>query len=248
MELLGKNNAESLSQGLQGLRVCFQDLMSADEESLKMCIKEIYENYTDVLKAADIYELFQDINRDFPNDVGILCLFFLNILRLQPGEAIFLSANEIHAYLEGDCIECMACSDNVIRAGLTPKYKDVETLLMNLNYDAAPACQKSFQPTISDSNYKLFSPSIPDFAVAQITIPKDQSKYSLKNEKFGSILLVLEGERTLKAGNLPEIKIHKGSIVFIPGNCGAIVEFSSSGEGSNFVGYLAMYNSFLEKY
>lgn len=247
MELLGKNNAESLSQGLQGLKVCFQDLMSADEDSLRTCIKEIYENYTDVLKAADIYEIFQDINRDFPNDVGILCLFFLNILRLQPGEAIFLSANEIHAYLEGDCIECMACSDNVIRAGLTPKYKDVDTLLKNLNYDAAPASQKSFQPTTTDSNYKLFSPNIPDFAVAQITIPKDQAQYSMKNETFGSILLVLEGERTLRAGNLPEIKLHKGSVVFIPGNCGERVEFSSLGDGSNFVGYLAMYNSFLEK-
>jgi len=53
--------------------------------------------------------VFTKINQDFPGDVGVLSLFFLNLIRLKPGQAIYLGANEIHAYLDGDCIECMAC-------------------------------------------------------------------------------------------------------------------------------------------
>jgi mannose-6-phosphate isomerase class I len=44
-------------------------------------------------------------------------------VRLAPGEAIFLAANEPHAYVSGELVECMATSDNVIRAGLTPKFR-----------------------------------------------------------------------------------------------------------------------------
>jgi mannose-6-phosphate isomerase len=74
------------------------------------------------------------LNKDFPNDRGIFCPLLLNTLSLNPGEGFFMGANEPHAYISGDCIECMALSDNVIRAALTPKYKDVKTLCDSLHY------------------------------------------------------------------------------------------------------------------
>jgi mannose-6-phosphate isomerase len=82
------------------------------------------------------------LNSQFPADVGLFMVFFLNFVELQPGEAMFLKADEIHAYISGgnillyqscvvgpeansmpDIVECMASSDNVVRAGLTQKYK-----------------------------------------------------------------------------------------------------------------------------
>lgn len=57
---------------------------------------------------------------------------------LEPGEGLFLAANEPHAYISGECVECMAASDNVVRAGLTPKFKDVETLTAMLTYLDGP--------------------------------------------------------------------------------------------------------------
>jgi mannose-6-phosphate isomerase len=66
--------------------------------------------------------------------VGIFCPFLLNAVVLEVGDAIFLPANEPHAYLSGDCIECMAASDNVVRAGLTPKFRDVSVLVEMLTY------------------------------------------------------------------------------------------------------------------
>jgi mannose-6-phosphate isomerase len=70
--------------------------------------------------------LFLRIYDQFPGDVGTLAVFFLNYVKLQPGEAIYLAANEPHAYLSGELVEAMANSDNVIRAGLTPKLRDTE--------------------------------------------------------------------------------------------------------------------------
>lgn len=64
----------------------------------------------------------------------------------------------------------MACSDNVVRAGLTPKYIDVDTLCQMLNYNCEDADKKRFQPISLDSCTQLFSPPVPDFAVARILV------------------------------------------------------------------------------
>ena len=67
-------------------------------------------------------------------DVGLISFFFFNIIKLMPGQAIYTGAGIPHAYIEGNIIECMANSDNVVRAGLTNKFKDVNTLLEILDY------------------------------------------------------------------------------------------------------------------
>jgi mannose-6-phosphate isomerase len=74
------------------------------------------------------------LHAHFPGDRGLMGPLFLNYLRLGPGQAFVMEANEPHAYLSGDILECMACSDNVVRVGLTPKYRDVPTLLEMLTY------------------------------------------------------------------------------------------------------------------
>lgn len=84
--------------------------------------------------------LIWELSKKYPSDIAVFSPIFLHYFALQPGESIFLGPNIPHAYLYGDCAEIMACSDNVIRAGLTPKYRDVDTLLTSLTYDtnAAP--------------------------------------------------------------------------------------------------------------
>ena len=97
---------------------------------------------------------------------------------LQPGEAVFLAANEPHAYLSGDLAECMACSDNVIRSGshpathphaqhadavtgLTPKFKDVALLVECLTYNTGRAPIE--YGTVLDDHTRRFTPPIPEF-------------------------------------------------------------------------------------
>lgn len=68
-------------------------------------------------------ELIPRLNKQFPADIGLFVTFFLNFVQMNEGEAMFLQADDIHAYISGDIIECMAASDNVVRAGFTPKFK-----------------------------------------------------------------------------------------------------------------------------
>merc|ERR1711934_1150325 len=74
------------------------------------------------------------LNDQYPRDVGIFAAYFFNYIKLEAGQAIYLEANEPHAYLSGNCVEVMATSDNVVRAGLTPKLRDTDVLCSMLTY------------------------------------------------------------------------------------------------------------------
>ena len=79
-----------------------------------------------------------ELSERYPGDAGVLAALLLNRVTIEPGEALYLPAGNIHAYLEGVGIELMAASDNVLRGGLTPKHVDVPELLRVLDFHAAP--------------------------------------------------------------------------------------------------------------
>ena len=86
---------------------------------------------------SDITNVVLRLAEQYPGDFGVFAPYFLNYIKMKPGDAIFIGANEPHAYISGNCIECMAKSDNVVRAGLTSKYIDTETLCNMLTYEPA---------------------------------------------------------------------------------------------------------------
>jgi mannose-6-phosphate isomerase len=125
-------------------------------------------------KKSDLQKLMVRLDSEYPGgDVGVLAPIFLNYFRLKPGEATFLGPNEPHAYLFGDCIECMACSDNTIRAGLTPKFKDVETLCECLTYRMSGP--PYFKPEEIAPNVVEYAPPVPEFAVQKISVGGEDS-------------------------------------------------------------------------
>ena len=106
---------------------------------------------SDALLPVD--RLAARLHAQYPRDVGVLCAYVLNYVALEPGQCIFLAANEPHAYLSGECVECMATSDNVVRAGLTPKLRDTSILCDMLTYAAGPRrCSRAspWTPTHAD--------------------------------------------------------------------------------------------------
>lgn len=78
------------------------------------------------------------------DDVGLVFIFFFNILRLKKGEALLSIPDEPHAYLSGDIVECMCNSDNTVRGGLTPKFKDTDILYDMLPYQNMEIERKPF--------------------------------------------------------------------------------------------------------
>jgi mannose-6-phosphate isomerase len=79
-----------------------------------------------------------ELSERYPGDAGVLAALLLNRVTIEPGEALYLPAGNLHAYLSGAGIELMANSDNVLRGGLTPKHVDVPELLRVLDFTATP--------------------------------------------------------------------------------------------------------------
>ena len=80
-------------------------------------------------------ELARELAARYPADPGVLVALLLHHVRLAPGEAIWMPAGNLHAYLRGCGVEIMAASDNVLRGGLTPKHVDVDELLRVLRFE-----------------------------------------------------------------------------------------------------------------
>ena len=144
-------------------------------------------------------------------DKGIYSIYFFNIVRVMPGEGLFQDAGIPHAYLEGQTMELMANSDNVLRGGLTAKHVDVPELLTLVKYEETrPAILTGLnQPGNAEKIYKT---DAPDFELSNISLGKnDKYEHSATSPE---IIIAMEGEATVVADNV-ELVLHKGESIFI---------------------------------
>ncbi len=105
-------------------------------------------------------------------DRGIFSIYLFNIIKLMPGQALFQDAGLPHAYLEGQTMEIMANSDNVLRGGLTPKHIDVPELLQHVVYK--PTIANVLQGDKTDTHEIIYPTSVKDFQLSRIDIRKDE--------------------------------------------------------------------------
>ncbi|WWC64943.1 mannose-6-phosphate isomerase, class I [Kwoniella dejecticola CBS 10117] len=204
------------------LKQIFNALMSADKDTYTTAIRSLVERYK---KGEDIHEsekglvdLTLMLNDQYPDDIGILCVFFLNVVELKKGEAAFLEANSPHAYIKGDIIECMATSDNVVRAGLTPKLRDVSTLIEMLTYESGPGNKQLLKPinfNEQDDTSKLYDPPIAEFSVVKINLPAG-GKTPHRKIEGPSIAIITQGKGSVSASsNEDEVDFERGQVIFI---------------------------------
>jgi mannose-6-phosphate isomerase len=111
----------------------------------------------------------EELSVEYPGDPGIVISLLLNRVRLVQGEALYLPAGNIHAYLSGLGVELMTASDNVLRGGLTPKHVDVAELLSVLDFRTQPVPYLS--PVVVSPSLELFRPDDAGvgFALARVT-------------------------------------------------------------------------------
>ena len=114
----------------------------------------------------------RDIAARNPGDAGVVVALLMNLVELQRGEAIFLRAGLLHAYVAGIGVEIMAASDNVLRGGLTPKHIDVPELLSVL--DTTPGAVPVLRPSADDA-VTAYPVPVPDFALRRARIDGELS-------------------------------------------------------------------------
>lgn len=200
------DDVKFLEKSFRAILTCDKDLVAKTIQSLKTRFANLSESEKDKYLSP----LLDKLNSQFPNDNGVLMVYFLNYIKLQPSQAIFLAANKPHAYIYGDCVEIMASSDNVVRAGLTPKLRDVETLLTMLDYTEDFTQDNLFKPNVEDGYTTLFKPPVQEFAVAEIKLPKSVKNYTTPQRDSASILLVIDG-----SGKSNDKEVVPGLILFL---------------------------------
>lgn len=133
----------------------------------------------------------------FPGDPGVVVSLLLNPVTLRPGQAMFIPAGGVHAYLSGIGVELMANSDNVLRAGLTTKHADVPELLDIVQYVAAPPIRIAPE-TFHDATRVYYAP-VDDFELS-VTDVDDEVPHPLPG-RGPRVLLALAGEVRITAGD-----------------------------------------------
>ena len=103
-----------------------------------------------------------------PGDPSAAIVLILNYVGMQPGQAIFLGAGNMHAYFGGTGVEIMAASDNVLRGGLTPKYIDIDEVLRVL--DDRPLVDPLVSPVVLDDGGISYAVPVDDFRITRYDI------------------------------------------------------------------------------
>jgi mannose-6-phosphate isomerase len=156
-----------------------------------------------------------EIAEGHPGDIGIVAALLLRHAVLQPGEAMFMPAGGLHAYLRGTCIELLANSDNVVRAGLTGKHIDVPELLSLLD-PALPV--PTLTPTRPAPGVAIYDAGVPEFRLYRIDLRDDPMDFPGAGPR---ILLCTSGEAVLSTAG-DRAKLAPGESCFVSAADGAV--------------------------
>ncbi|KAK2764396.1 Mannose-6-phosphate isomerase [Arachnomyces sp. PD_36] len=243
---------QTIESNKKALRSVFSSLMkspsseiAAAAEKLVLAAKDSPSTFASLSSEPDspseLAELVIRLNGQFPNDIGLFVLFFLNFVKMEAGEAMFLKADDIHAYISGDIIECMASSDNVVRAGFTPKFKDVDTLTDMLTYSYAPIEEQKMQAAeypyaalnataySSASSVVLYDPPIEEFAVAKADLNRPGAKATFEGIVGPSIVICTRGQGKISIDGAKTEEMKEGNVFFVGATATCVVENTGTG-------------------
>jgi mannose-6-phosphate isomerase len=212
---LGELAADGSREALAGF---FRWLMTRDEDTRSAIVDRALEGSRG-LAEEPAYAWLPRLAQQHSGDIGVLAPLFLNLLTLEPGEAIYLPAGELHAYLAGTGVELMANSDNVLRGGLTPKHVDVPELLEVLSFEAGPP--RLIRPESGEAGEWIYRTAAAEFELSRIELRSGPSHHCV--ERGGpEILLCSEGEALVVSEESGQRQpLERGGSVFVCGGSGA---------------------------
>ena len=208
-----------------GLKRFFTDLMTMDFDRKRQVVAEAIRTADQLADQNLAFSWVKRLSAEYSDDIGIFGPMLLNLVELNPGEALFLPAGELHAYLKGVGLELMANSDNVLRGGLTPKHVDVPELLKVLNFKPRPI--QILEAKKQTRNERVYTSKTDEFVLSMITIANG-IPYQSSESRGVEIMLCTEGSASLEdIGSREIIPIKKGDSVIIPA---AVTGYTATGE------------------
>ncbi|MGW2866593.1 mannose-6-phosphate isomerase, class I [Kitasatospora sp. NPDC001225] len=203
--VIGRLAAEDDSEALRGALTA---ALALDPETVRRTVE--------VLAATDPdgeYAPYARIAEDFPDDRGVVAGMLLNHVRLRAGQALYLGAGVPHGYLSGVCVELQANSDNVLRAGLTPKHIDVPELLKVVVFEAGAPEPLEPAPVEGTPGEELYPVPIDEFRLSRFVLDGTGREIDGRTPQ---ILLCTEGATRLTAADGTVLDLARGQAAFLP--------------------------------
>ena len=196
------------------IKQLYQSLLDLTSDVKNSLLAEAVENAKKAPAANEVFSWVLRLHHEYPDDIGILSPALMHLATLVPGQALFLEAGELHAYLHGMGIEIMANSDNVLRGGLTAKHMDTAELLRVGRFDPEPPHILTPDPM---SALEFRYPVRAEEFVLSIIHMVNGASYPASENRSVEILLCTEGTARLTHPGLHEaILLTPGESVLIP--------------------------------
>lgn len=200
----------------EGLRALFTTWITLPQPAIDALVPELLDACVRHVKDHGPFELecrtTLELGESYPGDAGVLAALLLNRLVLGPGEAIFLPAGNLHAYLRGTALEVLANSDNVLRCGLTPKHVDVPELLRVLDFGYGDMTVTTGEPCDGRHVYRTTSP---EFELSRLEWAADESSPVRLPGGTPRIVVTIDGELTVSTVE-EKVALPKGRAMWIP--------------------------------
>lgn len=198
----------------EGLKIFFSALMTTSEKKRERLIAQVLRSISGRALADPAFEWVIRLHQTFPEDIGVFSPLFMNLIDLQPGEAIYLPPGRLHAYLGGVGIELMANSDNVLRAGLTSKHADLPELTRVLDF--AEGKPEILKPRSSDGVEWHYPTAAEEFALSYLS-PDRGAPYESPTERGVEIMICLDGEaQVTDPSRGDEVHMKRGTAIIVP--------------------------------
>jgi mannose-6-phosphate isomerase len=181
-------------------------------ELLDVCVRHVREHGEFALECRTILEL----GELYPGDPGVLAALLLNRIVLGAGEAVYLAAGNLHAYLRGTAVEILANSDNILRCGLTPKHVDVPELLRVVDFSHGD--MPVLRGEEVDAHVFAYRTNAPEFTLSRLEwsfAPADRDVVALR-DSGPQVLICTAGSVLLHAPDGTELKLGRGESAWVP--------------------------------
>jgi mannose-6-phosphate isomerase len=207
-----KPTIAALARG--GLRAAVPQLLALPADRRTELVEAVAAKAASYVAAHDpefinTYRWAASLAQTYPGDPGVVISLMCNHLKLAPGEAVFLPAGNLHAYLSGAGIEVMASSDNVLRGGLTTKHVDLAALIEVLDFTDGRI--PVLHPVLGPGGLRYPVP-VEDFDLTRIALDEGTGTLTTRGPQ---LLLCTEGGAVLASAD-GELALAKGQAAFVP--------------------------------
>ncbi len=227
-ELAEEINDLTAQPDANGLKHFFSTIMTMNRSRQERAVAQVAA-YAGAHTDDSVFEWIVKLNAQYPGDIGVLSPLLLNLVRLEPGQAMYSQARQLHAYLDGTGIELMANSDNVLRGGLTPKHVDVPELLRVLTFQESDITVLASEPQSNGEH--TFASAANEFRLSQIELVPGVS-YISRTDRNIEIIICIEGDVIIKQEDSKNpLHIMRGDSILVPA---AVYKYRIEGQASLF--------------